>query len=127
MREMRSSSVANGGKKKFEKPRSPLILGVQAFFEQHLSPAVLEVFPDWQGILLGCDEFAVPVWIVRTVQDGRQLHAATGQPALLLSDLLAQKGRDFAEAWEVLQPCLIVSDGENREGDQRSHEETARK
>jgi hypothetical protein len=127
MRELRSSSTANSGTKKSEKPSSLLTQGVQDFFEQHLSPAVLEVFPDWQGILLACDEFAVPVWIVRTVQDGRQLHAATGRPALLLSDLLAQKGRDFAEAWRVLQPRLIVSRGENREGDQRSHEETARK
>jgi hypothetical protein len=124
---MRPSPITHDSKKQSEKPRLLLTEGVQTFLEQHLAPAVLEVFPDWQGILLACDGFTAPVWIVRTIQDGRQLHAATGQPALLLSDLLAQKGRDFAEAWEVLQPCLIVAHGENREGDQRSHEEIARK
>ena len=124
---MHPSAAANDSKKESGEQRLLLTDEVQAFFEQHLSPAVLEVFPDWQGILLACDAFASPVWIVRTIRDGRQLHAATGQPALLLSDLLAQKGRDFAEAWRVLQPCLIVSHGGNREGDQRSHEETARK
>jgi len=124
---MRSSLVASNSKKNSEKPSLLLTKEVQAFFEQYLSSAILEVFPDWQGILLACEGFAVPVWVVRTMQDGRQLHAATGQPALLLSDLLAQKGQDFAEVWKALQPCLIVSHGENSEGEQRSHEETARK
>ncbi len=124
---MRSLSIVNYSGEKPEKSHSLLTEEVQAFFEQYLSPAVLEVFPDWQGILLACDELAVSVWIVRSIQDGRQLHAATGQPALLLTDLLAQKGRNFAEAWKALQPCLIVSHGENLEGGRKSHEETARK
>jgi hypothetical protein len=84
------------------------------------------VFPDWQGILLAGDNLRGSVWIVRTIQDGRQLHAATGQPALLLADLLAQKGQDFAEAWKALQPRLIFSHGGKLEGE-GSHEETARK
>src|SRR5207237_10648339 len=97
------------------------------FFEQHLTPAVLEVFPDWQRILLACDELAESVWIVRTLEDGQQLHAATGQPALLLADLLTQKGRDFAEAWTALRPRLIFSRGEGCEKAAGTHEETARK
>ncbi|HEV8718300.1 MAG TPA: hypothetical protein VGX03_36470 [Candidatus Binatia bacterium] len=124
---MRSLSVARASEEKCENRHSLLTEEVQAFFEQYLSPAVLEVFPDWQGILLACDELAGSVWIVRSIQDGQQLHAATGQPALLLADLLAQKGRDFAEAWKVLQPCLIFSHGENLEKGKGSDEKTARK
>ena len=116
-----SNTYGNGDKA--EKQPSLLTEEVQAFFEQHLPSAALEVFPDWQGILLACDELAVSLWIVRTRHDGQQLHAATGQPALLLTDLLAQKGQDFAEAWKALQPCLIFSHG----GDEGSHEETERK
>ncbi|HXG21028.1 MAG TPA: hypothetical protein VNN62_18360 [Methylomirabilota bacterium] len=81
----------------------------RAFLEQYLSPAVLEVFPDWQGILLICNEVAASVWIVRTVQDGRRLHATTGHPALLLDEVLAQPGRNFAEMWEALRLRLIRS------------------
>lgn len=124
---MRSLSVARSTAEKSVTPRSLLTEEVQAFFEQYLSPAVLEVFPDWQGILLACDELGGSVWIVRSIQDGRQLHAATGQPALLLSDLLAQKGQDFAEVWKALQPCLIFAHGGNPEGGLGSHEETAGK
>ena len=119
---MYSLSVVRSNENKAETQQSLLAEEIHTFFEQYLSPAVLEVFPDWQGILLACDECAVSVWIVRTTKDGRQLHAATGQPALLLTDLLAQKGQDFAEAWKVLQPCLIFSHG----GDEESHEETER-
>ena len=123
---MRASSVARCSEEKSEKQYALLTEEAQAFFERYLSPAVLEVFPDWQGILLAGDDLGGSVWIVRTVQDGRQLHAATGQPALLLADLLAQKGQDFAGAWKVLQPRLIFSHGGKLEGE-GSHEETARK
>jgi hypothetical protein len=81
----------------------------RAFLEQHLSPAVLEVFPDWQGFLLECQVLGMSVWIVRTRQDGRRLHETTGQPALLLDDVLAQQGQCLAEMWEILEPGLIVS------------------
>jgi hypothetical protein len=124
---MRSLSVARYGEEKSENRHPLLTEEVQVFFEQYLSPAVLEVFPDWQGILLACDELTGSVWIVRTIQDGRQLHAATGQPALLLADLLAQKGKDFAEARKALQPRLIFSHGGDLEKGEGSHEETARK
>jgi hypothetical protein len=123
---MRSLSTARYSEEKSEKPHSFLTEEVHAFFEQYFSPAVLEVFPDWQGILLACEELAVSVWIVRTIQDGQQLHAATGQPALLLADLLAQKGRDFAEAWKALQLCLIFSHG-SKTKDEGTHEESTRK
>jgi hypothetical protein len=81
----------------------------RAFLEQHLSPAVLEVFPDWQGFFLECQVLGMAVWIVRTRQDGRRLHEATGQPALLLDDVLTHQGQCLAEMWEALQPGLIVS------------------
>jgi len=81
----------------------------RAFLEQHLSPAVLEVFPDWQGFRLECQVLGTAVWIVRTRQDGWRLHEATGQPAVLLDDVLAHPGHCLAEMWEALQPGLIVS------------------
>ena len=124
---MRTLSIAHRSQEKSAKRHPLLTEEVQAFFEQHLSSAVLEVFPDWQGILLAGEELAELVWIVRTVQDGQQLHAATGQPALLLADLLTQKGRDFAEAWQALRPRLIFSRGEGLEKGEGTHEETARK
>lgn len=79
------------------------------FLERHVAPAVLEVFPEWQGLLLECPVLGVSVWIVRSPSDGRWLHRVTGQPALLLADVLAHRGRRFAEAWEALQARLIVS------------------
>jgi hypothetical protein len=124
---MRALSLAHRSQEKSEKRHALLTEEVHAFFEQHLSSAVLEVFPDWQGILLACDELAESVWIVRTLEDGQQLHAATGQPALLLADLLTQKGRDFAEAWKALRPRLIFSRGEGLAKGEGTHEETARK
>jgi len=120
---MRSLSLVNRHRDQAADLQPLRIEEVQTFFAQHLSPTVLEVFPDWQGILLACEPLAISVWIVRTIEDGQQLHATTGHPALLLTDLLAQKGQDFAEAWKVLQPCLIFSHG----GDEGSHEETVRK
>lgn len=82
---------------------------LREFFAPYLSAAVLEVFPDWQGILLTCEELAVRVWVVRNRLDGEHLHAATGQPAVLLDDVLAQEGRNFAELWKALQSRLILS------------------
>jgi hypothetical protein len=120
---MRSLSVVNRNGDHATDPQPLLMEEVRAFFAPYLSPTVLEVFPDWQGILLACEPLAISVWIVRTIHDGRQLHATTGHPALLLTDLLSQKGEDFAEAWRVLQPCLIFAHG----GDERLHEETVRK
>jgi hypothetical protein len=114
---MRSSLRVPPCEEKRAEPLSPLTEEIQRLLESHLPPAALEVFPEWQGVLLTCEEFARAVWIVRTIQDGRQLHAATGHPALLLDDLLVQRGRSFADIWTALQPYLIVSHGRNSQGE----------
>jgi hypothetical protein len=101
--------TSNGYRVKTSTDEQCLSVRRRAFLEQHLSPAVLEVFPDWQGFLLKCQVLGMAVWIVRTRQDGQRLHETTGQPALLLDDVLAQQGQCLAEIWEALQPGLIVS------------------
>lgn len=80
---------------------------VQAFIEQHIPAAVLEVFPDWQGFLIKSSDPKADVWIVRTREDGQHLHHLTGKSALLLTDVLAQKGRSFAEARKMLLTQII--------------------
>jgi hypothetical protein len=93
---------------------------IQAFVEQHIPAAVLEVFPDWQGFLMKSSNPKAAVWIVRTRNDGEYLHHLTGKPALLLTDVLAQKGRSFAEArktllTQIIRAPLRFSVGEGRE------------
>lgn len=80
---------------------------IQAFVEQHIPTMVLEVFPDWQGFLVQSSAPKASVWIVRTRKEGQRLHQLTGKPALLLTDVLAQKGRDFAEARKTLLRQII--------------------
>jgi hypothetical protein len=104
---MRKTAVGYRAKTATEEPC--LSVRRRAFLERHLSPAVLEVFPDWQGFCLECRVLGMAVWIVRTRPDGRRLHEATGQPAVLLDDVLAHQGQCLAEMWEALQPGLIVS------------------
>ncbi len=82
------------------------------FLEQHAPRAVLEVFPEWQGILLHSRAVDRPLWIVRTRTDGEQLAEQTGQAALLLADILAQGGKGRAEANTVLTQLLILPPGE---------------
>jgi hypothetical protein len=89
----------------------------RGFLEQHLPPELLAVFPDWQGFLLACPEPAISVWVVRTRQDGKRLHRTTGTPALLLEDVLAQRRRPPAEAWQTLLSRLIVSAGNGEKGE----------
>jgi hypothetical protein len=85
----------------------PSLDEVQAFIEQHIPATVLEVFPDWQGFLVQSSDPKAAVWIVRTREDGQRLHHLTGNPALLLTDVLAQKGRSFAEARKMLLTQII--------------------
>jgi hypothetical protein len=82
-----------------------------AFLEQYVPRAVLEVFPEWHGVLVTVGAAARPVWIVRDRQDGRRLAEETGQPALLLDDVLAQGGQGDEEAWQALVPLLIPPEG----------------
>lgn len=98
--------------------QAPVREDAQSFLEQYLSPEVLAVFPEWQGFLLMYPEPAVSVWIVRMPQDRKRLHRATGTPALLLDEVLAQRGRPPADAWRTLFSCLIVSDGTEEKGGQ---------
>src|SRR5262245_48098133 len=98
---------------------------VQAFVEQHIPAAVLEVFSDWQGFLVKSSQPKASVWIVRTREDGEHLHYLTGKPALLLTDVLAQKGRNFAEARKTLLTQIIrvprqppIGEGEKEHADE---------
>lgn len=89
----------------------PLTDEARAFLKKHVSPAVLEVFPEWQGLLIESSVLERSVWVVRNPQDGRQLAKETGQPAILLDEVLAQKGRTPKEAREALLPLLITPEG----------------
>jgi hypothetical protein len=88
-----------------------LTAAARAFLAQYVSPAVLEVFPEWQGILIEFPALEGAVWVVHDPQDGRQLASETGTPAILLDALLAQQGRTHEETRETLTPLLIVSTG----------------
>lgn len=101
--------LANKRPEGHEEAQRCLAEEASAFLERHVAPVVLAVFPEWQGLLLECPVLGVSVWIVRAPGDGRWLHQVTGQPALLLADVIAYRGRRFAEVWEVLQDRLIVS------------------
>jgi hypothetical protein len=80
---------------------------VQAFVEQYIPAAVSEVFPDWQGFLIKSSDPKASVWIVRTREDGERLHRLTGNPGLLLTDVLAQRGRSLSEARKALLKQII--------------------
>ncbi len=82
----------------------PLTDEARAFLEQHVSPAVLEVFPEWQGLLIGSSALGGAVWVVRDHQNGRRLAQETSQPFILLDEVLGQKGRTSEEARETLLP-----------------------
>ena len=69
----------------------PLTAAARAFLAQYVSLAVLEIFPEWQGILLESPALGEAVWIVRDHQTGRKLAQKTGQPFLLLDEILAQE------------------------------------
>lgn len=71
-------------------------------------PAAIEAFPDWQGLLIKSAVLGMSVWVVRSRQDGEALAGETGQPALLLDDVLRQKDRTQEEARAALLPVLIT-------------------
>jgi hypothetical protein len=67
----------------------------------------LAVFPDWQGLLIKSKVLDMSVWVVRSHVDGLALARETGHPAVLLDDVLRQKGRTAEEAKAALLPVLI--------------------
>jgi hypothetical protein len=71
----------------------PLTTVARAFLAQYVSPAVLEVFPEWQGMLIESPTLGEAVWVVRDHQNGRRLAQETGQPFILLDEILAQEGQ----------------------------------
>jgi hypothetical protein len=82
----------------------PLTDEARAFLEQYISPAVLEVFPEWQGLLIKSSIRGEAIWVARNHQDRRKLAQETGQPAILLDEVLAQKGQTLLEAREASLP-----------------------
>ena len=79
-----------------------------AFLTKHVPSPVLEVFPTWQGLLIKSSVLEMSMWVVRSRKDGEELARETGQPALLLDDVLAQKGRSREEVRTALLPLLIL-------------------
>ncbi len=68
----------------------------------------LLVFPDWQGLLVKSSVLDMSVWVVRNHIDGIALAKETGHPALMLDDVIRQKGKTAAEARAALLPELIT-------------------
>ena len=89
---------------------SPACSWEDAFLEKHVSPDALQAFPDWQGLLIKSAVLDMSVWVVRNRQDGASLARETGQPALLLDDVLRQKGRTAEEARAAVLPVLIMAE-----------------
>jgi len=89
-------------KEQAEGPPQPLTAAAHEFLAQYVSPAVLEVFPEWQGILIESPTLEKTVWIVRDHQNGRRLSQETGQPFILLDEILIQEGQTPKEALESL-------------------------
>ena len=85
-----------------------LTAAAHVFLAQYVSPVVLEVFPEWQGILLELPALEGAVWVVLDPQYGRQLARETGKPAILLDAILAQQGQTFEEIREALALFLII-------------------
>ena len=79
----------------------PLPAAAHAFLAQYVSPAVLEVFPEWQGLLIESSTLGT-VWVVRDHQNGRWLAQETGQPSIRLDEILAQEGQTPEEIQEAL-------------------------
>lgn len=80
----------------------PLTTAARAFLAQYLSPAVLEVFPEWQGILIESPTLEEAVWVVRDHQHGQKLAHETGHASLHLDEILAQAGHTTQQIQEVL-------------------------
>ena len=80
----------------------------RAFLASYVSPAVLEIFPEWQGILIEFPALGGAVWVVHEPQYGHQLANETGKPAILLDVILTQQGQSPEETREALTPFLIM-------------------
>jgi hypothetical protein len=83
-------------------------VGAEHFMEHYLTRPVREVFHDFQGFLVKSVVLDLSVWVVRSQHDGEQLASETGHPALLLDEILSQKGKTQEEARAALLPCLIT-------------------
>jgi len=79
------------------------------FLQQHVPQATTEVFPEYQGLLIKSSVLGMSVWIVRTREEGEELAHETGHPALLLDDVLKQRGKTTEEVRATLLPVLIMS------------------
>ena len=80
----------------------------RTFLASYVSPAVLEIFPEWQGILIEFPALGGAVWVVHEPQYGQQLANETGKPAILLDVILARRGQSPEETREALTPFLII-------------------
>lgn len=67
----------------------------------------LEVFADWAALRVKSEVLNMTVWVVRDAVYGLALAKETGQPALLLDDVLKLKGATQEEARAALLPILI--------------------
>jgi hypothetical protein len=79
------------------------------FLDRHLPSSALQTFPDWQGLLIKSSVLGLAVWVVRTREEGEELAHETGHPALLLDDVLKQRGKTTEEVRATLLPVLIMS------------------
>lgn len=87
--------------------KQPLTGTARAFLAQYVSPEVLEVFPEWQGILIELPTLGETTWVVRDHQTGRRLTQETGQSSLCLDEILAHQGLIARE--------MLVSHGNGEE------------
>ena len=78
------------------------------FLTTRVPQPALAAFPDWQGLLIKSAVLDLSVWVVRSREEGEELAHETGHPALLLDDVLSQKGKTPAEARESLLPLMIM-------------------
>ena len=82
-----SLSLPQGEERRGSQPPF-LTAAARAFLSQYVSLGVLEVFSEWQGILITFPTLEEAVWVVRDHQSGRRLSQETGQPFILLDELL---------------------------------------
>ncbi|MEW6299910.1 MAG: hypothetical protein AB1671_19640 [Thermodesulfobacteriota bacterium] len=89
-------------------PEHPPMSEHDRFLARYAGATVTEVFSDLRGILVTSDVLDMPVWVVRNRTDGEDLARETGHPALLVDDILRQRGKSKASARAALLPLLIT-------------------
>lgn len=94
--------------RKFDARKSQTLSVYRELAEATPEAATLTAFPDWQGLLIKSKVLGMSVWVVRNHIDGIAVAKETGQPALLLDDVLRLKGRTAEEARAALLPVLIT-------------------